>query len=130
MPLWRRVRGGRELARAAAELGHPHRPVCLKPLPSSGPGHVRVLDPELDRLHQLLHVRPEHLALRLDEVAELLPEVGGEELLVMELAEGDERTIDGIAESGRALLGPAEDHGVARAGPAGNLTCRRSTTQA
>ena len=105
VPLWRRVRGGRELARAAAELGHPHRPVCLKPLPSSGPGHVRVLDPELDRLHQLLYVRPDHLALRLDEVAELLPEVGGEELLVMELAEGDERTIDGIAESGRVLLG-------------------------
>jgi carbamoyl-phosphate synthase large subunit len=118
VPLWRRVRGGRELGRAAGELGHPHRPVCIKPLPSSGPGHVRVLDPDVDPLHQLLHMRPDDLALGLDEVIEVLPEVGGDELLVMELVEGDERVIDGIAESGRVLLGQPKTTESVHAGQA------------
>ena len=61
-----------------------------------------------DRLDQLLHERPGGLAMRLEEVTEILPEVGGEELLVMELAAGGERTIDGIAAGGRLLLGHAK----------------------
>jgi carbamoyl-phosphate synthase large subunit len=116
VPLWRRVRGGRELSRAAAELGYPHEPVCLKPVVSSGSRGFRVLDPEADRHHQLLHGRPGYLAMHLEEVTELLPEVGGDELLVMELVEGDERTIDGIAEHGRVLLGQPKTRQAVRAG--------------
>ena len=54
--------------------------------------------------------------MRLDEVTELLPEVGGDELLVMELVEGGERTIDGIAEGGRVLLGHPKTRESMRAG--------------
>jgi carbamoyl-phosphate synthase large subunit len=115
-PAWRRVRGGRELARAAGELGYPRRPVCFKPVSSSGSRGFRVLDPTVDRAHQLLHERPGSLAMRLDEVSELLPEVGGDELLVMELAEGKERTIDGIAAGGRILLGHPKTRESMRAG--------------
>jgi hypothetical protein len=75
-----------------------------------------VLDPTVDRAHQLLYEPPGSLAMRLEEVAELLPEVGGEELLVMELAEGKERTIDGIAAAGRILLGHPKTRESMRAG--------------
>jgi hypothetical protein len=54
--------------------------------------------------------------MRLEEVTEILPEVGGEELLVMELAEGGERTVDGIAATGRLLLAHAKTREKLRAG--------------
>jgi carbamoyl-phosphate synthase large subunit len=116
VPRWRRVRGGRELSRAATELGYPHAAVCFKPVSSSGSRGFRVLDSTVDRAEQLLHERPGNLAMRLEAVTELLPEVGGEELLVMELVEGGERTIDGIADGGRVLLGHPKTRESMRAG--------------
>src|SRR5207244_8119918 len=50
------------------------------------------------------------------EALEVLPEDGGPELLVMELAEGGERTIDGIARDGRILLGHPKTRESMRAG--------------
>jgi carbamoyl-phosphate synthase large subunit len=115
-PAWRRVRGGRELARAASELGYPTRAVCFKPVAGSGSRGFRILDPRADRLHDLLHERPGSIAMQLEEVVELLPEVGGDELIAMELAEGPERTVDGIAAGGRILLGHAKTREAMRAG--------------
>ncbi len=115
-PVWRRVRGGRELARAAHELGYPGVPVCFKPVVGSGSRGFRILDPSVDRREQLLNERPGNLAMQLDEVIELLPEVGGDELLVMELAEGGEQTIDGFAAGGRVLLGHPKTREAMRAG--------------
>ena len=47
-PAWRRVTGGRALAAAAVELGYPERPVCFKPVFSSGSRGFRVLDPTVE----------------------------------------------------------------------------------
>ena len=47
---------------------------------------------------------------------ELLPEEGGPDLLLMELAQGRERTVDGIARSGQVLLGHAKTRQSMRAG--------------
>src|ERR1041385_7570241 len=47
---------------------------------------------------------------------DLLPEEGGPELLVMELATGGERTIDGIADGERVLLGHPKTRESMRAG--------------
>jgi carbamoyl-phosphate synthase large subunit len=115
-PTWRQVRGGRELTRAAHELGYPVTAVCFKPVRGSGSRGFHVLDATVDRTAQLLHERPGNLALRLEDAVELLPEVGGEELLVMELVDGPERTIDGIAHSGRLLLGYPKTREATRAG--------------
>ena len=115
-PEFRRVNGARELAAAAEELGYPGRPVCFKPVFSSGSRGFRVLDPTVDRAHQLLHERPGSVAMRLEEAVELLPEQGGPDLLVMELATGGERTIDGFAERGRILLGHPKTREAMRAG--------------
>jgi carbamoyl-phosphate synthase large subunit len=115
-PAWRRVTGARALALAAEELGYPDRPVCFKPVFGSGSRGFRVLDASVDRAKQLLDERPGNLALRLKDVVELLPEEGGPDLLVMELAQGKERTVDGIARSGQVLLGHAKTRESMRAG--------------
>jgi carbamoyl-phosphate synthase large subunit len=113
---FRRVAGARQVDAAARELGYPARPVCFKPVFSSGSRGFRILDPTVDRAHQLLHERPGSVAMRLEEALELLPEEGGTELLVMELAEGGERTIDGIADGKRVVLGHPKTREAMRAG--------------
>jgi carbamoyl-phosphate synthase large subunit len=115
-PSWRRVTGGRELRDAAQELGYPDRPVCFKPVFSSGSRGFRVLDPTVDRAKQLLEGRPGSVPMRLTEALEVLPDTGGPELLVMELAEGKERTIDGIARAGRIVVGHPKTREAMRAG--------------
>ncbi len=115
-PEFRRVRGGAEVEAAARELGYPERSVCFKPVFSSGSRGFRVLDPAVDRAHQLLHERPGSVAMRLEEALELLPADGGPDLLVMELATGGERTIDGIADGEHVVLGHPKTREAMRAG--------------
>jgi len=113
---FRRVAGARAVEAAAHELGYPDRPVCFKPVFSSGSRGFRILDPAVDRAHQLLHERPGSVSMRLEEALDLLPEQGGTELLVMELATGGERTIDGIADGERIVLGHPKTRESMRAG--------------
>ena len=115
-PAWRRVTGGRALRNAAEELGYPDRAVCFKPVFSSGSRGFRVLDATVDRAKQLLEERPGSIAMRLTEALEILPEDGGPELLVMELAQGPERTIDGIARAGRIVFAHPKTRESMRAG--------------
>jgi carbamoyl-phosphate synthase large subunit len=115
-PAWSKVTGGRALAQAAQELGYPDRAVCFKPVYGSGSRGFRVLDAHVDRARQLFEERPGNLAMRLNDVLELLPDEGGPDLLVMELATGRERTIDGIARSGQVVLGHAKTRESMRAG--------------
>ena len=113
---FRRVAGAPQVEAAARELGYPDRPVCFKPVFSSGSRGFRILDASVDRAHQLLHERPGSVAMRLEEALELLPDEGGTELLVMELATGGERTIDGIADGERIVLGHPKTREAMRAG--------------
>lgn len=115
-PAFRRVRGAEAVAAAARELGYPARDVALKPVFSSGSRGFRVLSASADRREQLLTNRPGVAeALRLEDLVELLGD-DETELLVMELAAGLERTIDGIARGGRILLGHAKTREAMRAG--------------
>ena len=57
-PAFRRVNGAAEVDAAARELGYPERAVCFKPVFSSGSRGFSVLDPTVDRAHQLLNERP------------------------------------------------------------------------
>jgi carbamoyl-phosphate synthase large subunit len=115
-PEFRRVNGAREVEAAARELGYPDRSVCFKPVFSSGSRGFRILDPTVDRAHQLLNERPGSVAMRLEEAVELLPPEGGPDLLVMELATGGERTIDGIANGREIVLGHPKTREAMRAG--------------
>ena len=84
----------------------------------SRPGRAAsaILDPTVDRAHQLLNERPGSVAMRLDEAVELLPDEGGPDLLVMELATGGEVTIDGIANGREIVLGHPKTREAMRAG--------------
>ena len=116
-PAWRRVSGGAAVAEAAAELGYPDEDLALKPVFSSGSRGFRVLSASADRREQLLTNRPGVAeALRLDDLLELLPDDDETELLVMELATGGERTIDGFAQEGRIVLGHPKTREAMRAG--------------
>jgi carbamoylphosphate synthase large subunit len=116
-PAWRRVAGGEAVAAAARELGYPGEDVCMKPVFSSGSRGFRIISASADRREQLLTNRPGVAeAVRLEEVVELLGDDDTTELLVMELARGKERTIDGIARSGRILLGHPKTREAMRAG--------------
>jgi carbamoylphosphate synthase large subunit len=116
-PEWRRVQGAEAVASAAGELGYPGRDVCMKPIFSSGSRGFRVLSASADRREQLLTNRPGVAgAMQLEELVELLPAEGGPELLVMELAAGRERTVDGIASAGRVVLGHPKTREAMRAG--------------
>ena len=116
-PAFRRVNGAGEVEAAARELGYPDRPVCFKPVFSSGSRGFRILDPTVDRAHQLLNERPGSVAMRLEEAVELLPDEGGPDLLVMELATGGEVTIDGIGDGHEIVLGHPKTREAMRAGP-------------
>jgi carbamoyl-phosphate synthase large subunit len=109
------VSGAAEVDAAARALGYPDKPVCFKPVYSSGSRGFRILDPTVDRAHQLLYERPGALAMRLEEAVELLPD-DGVDLLVMELATGGERTIDGFGDGKRVVLGHAKTREAMRAG--------------
>jgi carbamoyl-phosphate synthase large subunit len=115
-PAWRRARGGEEVVQAAGELGYPERDIALKPVFSSGSRGFRILSASADRREQLLTNRPGVAeALRLEDLLELLGD-DPTELLVMELATGRERTVDGIAEGGRIVLAHPKTREAMRAG--------------
>ena len=116
-PVWRRARGKAAVGKAARELGYPAEEVAVKPLESSGSRGFRILSASADPLQQLLTNRPGVApAMQLEEVLALLPDEGGPELLVMELARGKERTIDGVARGGRIVLGHPKTREAMRAG--------------
>jgi carbamoyl-phosphate synthase large subunit len=116
-PDFRRVQGAAQAEAAARELGYPDRPVCFKPVFSSGSRGFRILDPTVDRADQLLRERPGSVSMRLEEAVEILASVDDQtDLLVMELATGPERTIDGIANGSEIVLGHPKTREAMRAG--------------
>jgi carbamoyl-phosphate synthase large subunit len=116
-PDFRRVSGAAQVEAAARELGYPERPVCFKPVFSSGSRGFRILDPTVDRADQLLRERPGSVSMRLEEAVEILASVDDlTELLVMELATGPERTVDGIANGREIVLGHPKTREGMRAG--------------
>jgi carbamoyl-phosphate synthase large subunit len=116
-PDFRRVCGAAEMEAAAHELGYPERPVCFKPVFSSGSRGFRILDPTLDRADQLLRERPGSVSMLLEDAVAILDSVDDRtDLLVMELATGPERTIDGIANGSEIVLGHPKTREAMRAG--------------
>jgi carbamoyl-phosphate synthase large subunit len=116
-PAWRRVKGIEGVTQAAHALGYPDRELALKPVFSSGSRGFRILSASADRREQLLTSRPGVAeTMRLEDLLAILGPGDDTELLVMELAIGKERTIDGIAANGEILLGHPKTREAMRAG--------------
>jgi biotin carboxylase len=116
---------------AAAELGYPGRDVCMKPPRAKGSRGFRVLSASVDRRRALLEERPGPLPLSVEEALEAIGPDDFPPLLVMELATGDEHTVDGICRGGRLVLGHAKTREAVRAGLAMYFeTCARPELEA
>jgi carbamoylphosphate synthase large subunit len=106
-----------ELAAHAAALGYPALDVCMKPPQAKGSRGFRVLSANVDRRHALLEARPGPLPLPVEEAIEAIGDAAPfPPLLVMELARGEEITVDGICRGGRLVLGHAKTRERIRAG--------------
>ena len=116
-PAWRRVSGIEAVTQAAHELGYPDEELAMKPVFSSGSRGFRILSASADRREQLRTNRPGVAeSMRLEDLLAVLGPGDDTELLVMELATGMERTIDGIAANGQVLLGHPKTREAMRAG--------------
>jgi carbamoyl-phosphate synthase large subunit len=103
--------------RAAAErLGYPERDVCMKPPTAKGSRGFRILSAHVDRRHALLEARPGPLPISVDEALDAIGPDDFPPLLVMELVDGPEHTVDGICRDGRLVLGHAKTREAMRAG--------------
>jgi carbamoyl-phosphate synthase large subunit len=103
--------------RAAAEaLGYPERAICMKPPEAKGSRGFRILSAGVDRRWALLEARPGPLPLSVEEALEAIGPDDFPPLLVMELVEGTEHTVDGICRDGRLVLGHTKTREAMRAG--------------
>jgi len=87
----------------------------MKPVVGAGSRGFRVLSARADPRDQLLNARPGDLTMRLEDVCDLLGD-DSTELLVMELATGIERTVDGFARDGTILIGHPKTRESLRSG--------------
>jgi carbamoyl-phosphate synthase large subunit len=89
------------------DLGYPKNPVVFKPHIGKGSRGVRILDPNANRLSQLLDQKPISKFMSLDELREIFQNIetpNFPQLVVMEYLEGMEKTTDSIALNGRELV--------------------------
>jgi biotin carboxylase len=105
-----------EFRAAADALGYPGRDVCMKPPEAKGSRGFRILSATVDRRWALLEARPGPLPLSVEEALEAIGPDDFPPLLVMELVEGTEHTVDGICRNGRLVLGHAKTREAMRAG--------------
>jgi carbamoyl-phosphate synthase large subunit len=103
--------------RAAAErLGYPGSDICMKPPTAKGSRGFRILSAHVDRRYALLEARPGPLPISVDEALDAIGPDDFPPLLVMELVDGPEHTVDGICRDGRLVLGHAKTREAMRAG--------------
>ena len=114
-PEFRRVNGAAQVAEAAHELGYPDQPVCFKPVFSSGSRGFRSSTPPSTAPTSSSTNAPARLRCGSRRRSSCSPR-RGPDLLVMELAMGGERTIDGIADGERVVLGHPKTREAMRAG--------------
>jgi carbamoyl-phosphate synthase large subunit len=108
--------GPEEVRAAAAALGYPERDICIKPPTAKGSRGFHVISAGVDKRQQVLHARPGPMPLSIDELLAALGTDDFPTLLVMELLQGTERTVDGICRGGRFVLGHAKTREAMRAG--------------
>lgn len=94
-----------EFVSTASEMGYPERDLCFKPHVSKGSRGFRILSERFDRRDLLLNHKPTALYMTLDEFRSIFSSSKDfPELLLMEVAAGEEIDLMTIAYQGEALL--------------------------
>ncbi len=91
-----------ELKAACAELGYPHKAVCVKGAVGNGSRGVRMVDPFISKYDLFFNDKPNSMYISYDELIDTLsekPEIP--EMLVMEYLGGTEYTVDFLADRGK-----------------------------
>ena len=93
-----------ELHEAAAALGYPGNPVCLKPQVGKGGRGFRILKADIDRFDLWLNHKPDNTFATLEEMTAVLAGTNPfPPLVVMEYLPGDEYSIDLLLKDGETL---------------------------
>jgi carbamoyl-phosphate synthase large subunit len=107
LPRYRDASSFEEFLEALDVLDYPNKPVVFKPHVGKGSRGVRIIDPRVNRMDQLLNFKPISKFISLKEFKEIFQNVKPTKfprLLVMEYLEGMEKTTDSLTLEGRELL--------------------------
>jgi carbamoyl-phosphate synthase large subunit len=105
VPEFRIVNSGDQIRDAVYQLGYPKRAVCLKPTVADGSRGFHILDPYKDRLHILLHEKPNSAYIGESDLFNLINnQTELPELIVMEYLPYEEYSVDILADKGEVLV--------------------------
>lgn len=96
-----------DFLKAAYNLSYPDSPIVFKPHIGKGSRGVRIIDPNANRMHQLMDEKPTNKFMSLDEFTKIFEEVENKDFpdfVVMEFLSGMEKTADSLAIDGCELL--------------------------
>ena len=91
---------------AAAKLSFPEKMICFKPPVSNGLRGFRIITPpgKVDKMDMLLNQKPNDVFMGMDEFEGIVKQSNYfPELLVMEYLEGDEYSVDLLADRGKCI---------------------------
>ena len=93
-----------EMKTAFDKLGYPGKPVCVKALESSGSRGIRIIDPDKSRFDILFNEKPNSFYISYEELIEILSEKKEmPQMVAMEALNGEEFSVDLVADNGRIL---------------------------
>lgn len=102
-----------ELDEAFEYCGYPKNAVCIKATELSGSRGIRIIDPQKSRFDILFGEKPNSLYISYDELKIILGEKETmPEMMVMEALEGEEFSVDLLADHGKVLYMAARESNV------------------
>lgn len=105
IPVFKSPKNLDEFVEMAKEMGYPDKDLCFKPAVSKGSRGFRILSNRFDRKDLLLNHKPISRYMPLNEFVSIFKDASEfPDLLLMELAEGDEFDVMSVAHKGEALL--------------------------
>jgi carbamoyl-phosphate synthase large subunit len=107
LPTYYSVSNLDDFLKAVYKLNYPDSPIVFKPHIGKGSRGVRIIDPNANRMHQLMEEKPTNKFMSLEEFTEIFEEVEDKDfpdLLVMEFLSGMEKTADSLVMDGHELL--------------------------
>lgn len=102
-----------DLEKAFSFCGYPENAVCIKATELSGSRGIRIIDPKKTRFDILFGEKPNSMYISYEELKTILSEKDSmPEMMVMEALEGEEFSVDLLADHGKVLYMAARESNV------------------